>query len=48
MKYYVMWISNGALQVDKITEFDDIHSAKAKFANVWSMLENEKLFFPVK
>lgn len=42
MKYYVMWISNGALQVDKITEFNDIHSAKVKFCNVWAMLENEK------
>ena len=41
MTYYVMWISNGALQVDQITEFGDIHSAKVKFCNVWAMLENE-------
>lgn len=41
-KYYVMWISNGALQVDEITEFNNISSAKVKFANVWAALENEK------
>jgi hypothetical protein len=36
-----MWISNGALQVDKIQEFDNISSAKVSFANKWAMLENE-------
>jgi len=41
MKYYVMWISNGALQVDKITEHETISSAKVKFANSWASLENE-------
>lgn len=41
MTYYVMWISNGALQVNEITEFNDIHGAKVKFCNVWAALENE-------
>ena len=41
-KYYVMWISNGALQTDKISEFDNVSSAKVKFANTWAALENEK------
>lgn len=40
MKYYVIYVSNGALQVDKITEWSDLDSAKAKFHDVCKTLWN--------
>ena len=42
MKYYVIYVSNGAIQVDKITEWDDISKAKAKFHSVCNALWSEK------
>ena len=38
MKYYVIYVSNGALQVDKITEWSNLDSAKAKFHDVCKTL----------
>ena len=40
MKYYVIYVSNGALQVDKITEWSDLNSATTKFYNVCATLSN--------
>ena len=40
MKYYVIYISNGALQVDKITEYDTLDKAKVAYAGVWRNLLN--------
>ena len=40
MKYYVIYVSNGALQVDKITEWSNLDSAKAKFHDVCKTLWN--------
>ena len=40
MKYYVIYISNGALQVDKITEHDTLDKAKVAYAGVWRTLLN--------
>ena len=31
MKYYVQYVSNGALQVDKITEWTDLSAAKSEW-----------------
>ena len=38
MKYYVIYVSNGALQSDKITEWSDLDKAKAKFHDVCKTL----------
>ena len=38
MKYYVIYVINGALQVDKITEWDNVNSAKSKFHDVCKVL----------
>lgn len=40
MKYYVIYVSNGALQSDKITEWSDLDKAKAKFHDVCKTLWN--------
>ncbi len=42
MKYYVIYVSNGVLQVDKITEWSDLDKAKAKYHDVCTTLWNEK------
>ena len=42
MKYYVMYVSNGALQIDKITEWTDLSKAKSKFYDMCKTLENAK------
>jgi hypothetical protein len=42
MKYYVIYVSNGALQVDKITEWSDLDSAKVKYFDICKILTNEK------
>lgn len=42
MKYYVIYVVNGALQVDKITEWDNLDGAKAKYFDVCKTLTNEK------
>lgn len=39
MKYYLMWISNGSFQADKIAEYTDKSSAISAFASKWSTLE---------
>ena len=39
MKYYLMWISNGSFQKDKITEYDDKSKAISAFASKWGTLE---------
>jgi hypothetical protein len=41
MKYYVIYVVNGALQVDKITEWSNLDSAKAKFHDICKVLWNE-------
>lgn len=41
MKYYVIYVVNGALQVDKITEWSNLDSAKSKFHDVCKVLWNE-------
>lgn len=38
MKYYVIYVVNGALQVNKITEWSDLNSAKSKFHDVCKTL----------
>lgn len=38
MKYYVIYVTNGALQIDKITEWSDLDKAKAKFHDVCKLL----------
>ena len=40
MKYYVIYVSNGALQVEKITEWSNLDSAKVKFHDVCKTLWN--------
>lgn len=40
MKYYVIYVSNGALQIDQITEWGNLDSAKAKFHDVCKNLWN--------
>ena len=42
MKYYVIYVVNGSLQVDKITEWSDLDSAKVKYFDVCKNLTNEK------
>lgn len=42
MKYYVIYVSNGTLQVDKITEWSDLNSAKVKYFDICKILTNEK------
>lgn len=42
MKYYVIYVSSGALQVDKITEWSDLDSAKVKYFDICKILTNEK------
>ena len=39
MKYYLMWISNGSFQTDKIAEYDDKSKAISAFASKWGTLE---------
>lgn len=39
MKYYLMWISNGSFQSDKIAEYSDKSSAVSAFASKWGTLE---------
>ena len=39
MKYYLMWISNGSFQSDKISEYNDKSQATSAFAKQWSTLE---------
>lgn len=38
MKYYVIYVANGNLAIDKITEYTDIKSAKAKFHDVCKLM----------
>ena len=38
MKYYVIYVVNGALQVDQITEWGNVNSAKSKFHDVCKTL----------
>lgn len=38
MKYYVIYVSNGALQDKKVTEWSDLNSAKSKFHDVCKTL----------
>ena len=40
MKYYVIYVSNGALQIDKITEWSDLDKAKSKFHDICKTLWN--------
>ena len=40
MKYYVQFVSNGALQVNQITEWGNVDSAKAKYHDVCKTLWN--------
>lgn len=42
MKYYVIYVSNGALQGDKISEWSDLSKAKSEFHNVCRTLWNAK------
>ena len=39
MKYYLMWISNGSIQKDKIAEYSDKSVAISAFASKWASLE---------
>lgn len=39
MKYYLMWISNGSFQKEKIAEYDDKSKAISGFASKWASLE---------
>ena len=39
MKYYLMWISNGSIQKDKIAEYSDKSAAVSAFATKWASLE---------
>lgn len=38
MKYYVIYVINGALQVNQITEWGNLNSAKSKFHDVCKTL----------
>ncbi len=40
MKYYVIYVSNEALQIKEITEWSNLDSAKAKFHDVCKTLWN--------
>lgn len=40
MKYYVVYVSNGSLQLDKTTEWTDLDKAKAKFHDICKVLWN--------
>lgn len=40
MKYYVIYVSNEALQTEQITEWSNLDSAKAKFHDVCKILWN--------
>ena len=42
MKYYVIYVSNGNLQVQQIAEYESLDSAKVKFHQTCSSLWNEK------
>lgn len=48
MKYFVMYTSNGELQIPKITEHTDLNSAKSKWHDVcktlWATKEVESAF----
>ena len=39
MKYYLMWISNGSFQSDKIKEYSDKSAGISAFATKWGTLE---------
>lgn len=41
MKYYVIYVVNGALQVEKITEWSALDKAKSKYHDVCKTLWNE-------
>ena len=51
MKYYVIYVSNGNLAINNITEYTDIKSAKAKFHDVcrlmWSDASVESAFVAI-
>lgn len=38
MKYYVIYVTNGVLQIDKITEWSDLDKAKSKFHDICKTL----------
>lgn len=38
MKYYVIYVVNGALQINEITEWGNLNSAKSKFHDVCKVL----------
>lgn len=38
MKYYVIYVANGNLAIDNITEFTSLESAKAKFHDVCKLM----------
>ena len=42
MKYYVIYVVNGALQAEKITEWDNLDSAKVSYFGTCKNLANEK------
>lgn len=39
MKYYLMWISNGSFQKDKVSEYSDKSAGISAFASKWASLE---------
>ena len=41
-KYYVIYTSNGVLQLDKITEWSDLSKAKVAYFDKCKVLENTK------
>lgn len=41
-KYYVVYTSNGYLQIDKITEWTDFNSAKNKYHAICNTLGSSK------
>ena len=51
MKYYVIYVANGNLAIDNITEFGNLESAKAKFHDVcklmWSDASVESAFVAI-
>lgn len=51
MKYYVIYVSNGNLVINNITEFTSLESAKAKFHDVcklmWSDASVESAFVAI-
>lgn len=38
MKYYVIYVANGNLAINKITEYTSLESAKAKFHDVCKLM----------